>query len=286
MDHRLISLIKRCVDCRQMSLSYDRSQFLCQNCGRTYCLDKDGILQAMPRQESNSTLAFYNTPFYKKWQTIWEEMIDDWVIYKNSLYRYFSMSGHRKITKYLSSLNQTDDIIVELGCGGGQLYKVYSHQPVFGVDHNLHFLRLLKKQYPQVTCIQADMINTPFADGSVNYTVSIHTLEHLYYIAEAMEEIVRILKPEGRLLFSIPTEGGIGWALGRYFITKPALKNKYQIDAIKVMEIEHINDAKRVLRFINFYLNLEKKSFSPFNFLPLLGINHAINGIAKKDDKN
>ena len=42
-------------------------------------------------------------------------------IYSKPIYRFFSMSGHRRVSQYIKKIFSPTDTIVDLGCGSGQL---------------------------------------------------------------------------------------------------------------------------------------------------------------------
>ncbi len=277
-----IQLIRRCVDCQGENIVHAAGKFSCPDCGREYLFDESGVLHAFPEKQSNSSPAFYKTNFFRHWLDCWNDIITDWIIYKNRYYRWFSMSGHLQVWKFIGQDFPESTPIIDLGCGPGQFfYLVPPHRQCIGLDSNLHSLQLMKKKFPHVLAIHGDLQNTPFRTESLEYVVSIHTLEHLYFIAESLEEIRRITMRDGKLLFTLPTEGGAGWELGRKLITGPHLRRKYQLDIKRVMDIEHINDANRVLKFIKFYFHMEKITYFPFSFLPFLSINASISGVAK-----
>ena len=279
-DDPRLALIGRCVDCRKDSLERRGIVFTCSSCGRTYQFDKNGILRAFPKQQTHPLPFFYNTDGYKQWIEAWKEIIDDWIIYKNRFYRWFSMSGFRKIKGFIKKKLPNDEIIVDLGCGHGQLFSLLSPVQSIGLDANLRFLEVLKKRFPRVLAIHGDFLSTPFATGSLGCVVSLHTLEHIYFLSEALEEVVRSMKPEGYFFFSIPTEGGLGWELGRRLVTGTFMKRNYKMDIKKIMAVEHINDARRLLKFFKFYFLIEKIVYAPFSFLRTLHVNSSISGIA------
>jgi SAM-dependent methyltransferase len=203
-----------------------------------------------------------------------------WVIYEKPLYRFFSMSGHRKLHAAIKRLHAPPPTIVDIGCGDGQFFSLMDPKRCVGIDINAQFLARLKNRYPGALAIQADFNNLPFSSGSVSCCTSAHVLEHLYFLAESLEETQRILSPEGKFIFTIPTEGGLGWELGRLLVTGPRLRSDYGLDVHDIMAMEHINDAKRVLRFARFYFTLERISYAPLPFLPLLSLNSSINVVA------
>jgi SAM-dependent methyltransferase len=279
IDERL-NLIRRCVDCKRDSLKRTHDHFNCELCGRTYNFDAEGILVAIPINLSTRMPKFYQSRLYKKWMAAWEHMIDQWVIYERALWRFFSMSGHRQIAKKVAKELSSQGPIVDLGCGHGKIFDLIDPARGIGVDSNYVFLKSMKKRYPSIFPIQADITNTPFATQSVDCITSLHVLEHLYFLSEGLEEIQRILAPSGRFFFTIPTEGGWGWELGRKVVTGPRLRRRYGLDVQKVMAIEHLNDAKRVMRFLEFYFDVNNVRFSPFA-IPILSINSAITGTAQ-----
>lgn len=285
MDDPRMRLIGRCTDCLEDSLVRESGGFTCEACGRNYTFDPQGILRAFPGDQAYTQPFFYKSPGYLQWVKIWEEMIPDWIIYKNSFFRWFSMSGPRQIKKFIKRDHGDDVPIVDLGCGHGQFFSLMNPARCVGLDSNLEFLRILKKRFPTALAIHGNFLNTPFATGSLRCVVSLHTLEHLYFLAEALEEIRRVMERDGTFFFSIPTEGGLGWELGRRLVTGPHMKRKYQLDIKEIMDIEHINDAWRVLKFLKFYFKIEKSVYAPFPFLRTLHVNSSISGIGRPCEK-
>lgn len=132
--------------------------------------------------------------------------------------------------------------------------------------------------HPKATLICTSGGKLPIASGVVDHFISLHTLEHVYLLAEMFEEITRILKPKGWHHFVIPCEGGFPFAFGRAVMTGPNLRRKYDLDINFVMSREHINDANRIKKFLRLYFkNLTLKHW-PLPFLPLLNGNVMIWG--------
>ena len=101
-----------------------------------------------------------------------------------------------------------------------------------------------------------------------------------------LHEIIRIQASDGKLSYVIPTEGGLLFYLGRLFVTGPHLKARYKLDVNFVMDREHINDAKRVIKFLKFYFEKVEVNFWPIWFLRLLSINVMIFGTCSKSRFN
>lgn len=279
----LKNLITRCVDCEKETLRPEQNIFRCTECNRVYAFDEHGVMDAFPKNSRRPLPAFYRSGFYQRWMAAWEQMVQKWIIYDKPTYRFFSMSGHREVVRKVHASVPADVPVLDLGCGHGQLFYLLDPKRCIGLDSSHEFLKVLKRRFPEATAIRGDFCNTPFASGGVRCAVSLHVLEHLYYLAESFEEMQRIVGKSGKLIFSIPTEGGWGWKLGRRLVTGPHLRKKYQLDVEKVMTIEHLNDANRILRLMRLYFGIKKLTYRPFKFLPFLGINSSITGIAEPD---
>ncbi|WP_295431789.1 class I SAM-dependent methyltransferase [uncultured Thiodictyon sp.] len=280
-DHKLLSLVTRCVECAGNTMTPGADALVCGACGYRYEFSDDGVLRALPRTSELRVPAFYQSRFYRRWMSAWEDMVQKgWVIYERPFYRFFSMSGHRKMRSLIAGLPHPPEVIVDIGCGDGQLFDLLDQRRCIGIDRNAAFLTRVKHRYPDVLAVQADFNNLPFAPGSIACCTSAHVLEHLYHLAEGLEEVRRVLAPAGAFIFSIPTEGGWGWELGRLLVTGPRLRRNYRLNVHEVMAIEHINDARRVLQFARFYFDIRMKKYAPLSFLPVMAINSSITVLA------
>lgn len=107
--------------------------------------------------------------------------------------------------------------VLDLGCGGGwRFYKRIG--PVVGVDLSLGSLRAAREVYDEV--VSASLTALPFATGSFDFVVSSDVLGHVRCEEKdaVLAEIRRVLKPGGRTLHYIETEGRdplMSWARRR-----------------------------------------------------------------------
>jgi len=106
--------------------------------------------------------------------------------------------------------NHPNGIIVDVGCGPGYLVAVITrelpHLHIIGVDiaekmievatHNLSSLGLSE----HVEFRQGDVQKLPFEDNAVDFVVSTLSLHHWSDPKQALQEIYRVLKPEGQFL--------------------------------------------------------------------------------------
>ena len=249
-------------------------------------MDDDGVWDFLPTGFEAEELKIYQEEEFRRWLNIFRnEESKDWIIYKKKFYRFFSMAGHRIIAKQIKDKVKPGQVTLELGAGTGALLEVTSEKNVIAVDLSKPSLALLKKKWPEATCICASMTALPLRSDSMSKIVTIHTLEHVYQIGEALEEICRVLRKDGGLYYAIPTEGGLAFWLGRWLVTRPHLKKKYGLDAAYIMDREHINDGARVIKFLKMYFSEVRKSYWPLSQLPFLSMNALIYGVARKPKK-
>jgi ubiquinone/menaquinone biosynthesis C-methylase UbiE len=95
--------------------------------------------------------------------------------------------------------------ILDIGCNDGtfiQLLKDKRGCDVYGVDIAKELVKQAKEKGLNVQV--ADVEKLPFEDGTFDYVVCMDVLSHLPDIDLALQEIRRVLKPNGILLGSVP----------------------------------------------------------------------------------
>jgi len=91
----------------------------------------------------------------------------------------------------IHSLSISDPLIVELGCGRTSWTQFPDRYVAYDIGFNVLLNRLGNK-------IQGDMQRLPFRKQSVDFIFSIAALEHVPNPELVLEEIARVLKPEGK----------------------------------------------------------------------------------------
>lgn len=96
--------------------------------------------------------------------------------------------------------------LLDIGCGFGEFGGVFFEREVeIGIDINFDDLvRAQKKRIYKKLSI-ADARNLPFPKEKFATVVSVSTLEHIPHTEYAIKEIYRVLKPDGILLYTVPT---------------------------------------------------------------------------------
>jgi ubiquinone/menaquinone biosynthesis C-methylase UbiE len=96
------------------------------------------------------------------------------------------------------------DIASGEGYGSEMLSRSARH--VYGVDIDKIsvFHARSKYQHKNLTFLQGSCTNIPLEDSSVDVVVSFETIEHINDHAKMMNEVKRVLRPEGTLIISSP----------------------------------------------------------------------------------
>ncbi|MEA1864226.1 MAG: class I SAM-dependent methyltransferase [Euryarchaeota archaeon] len=93
-------------------------------------------------------------------------------------------------------------VILDLGTGTGFLARIILKQGlnVLGLDLSRNMLAIAKKNAPDATLVRGDAERIPLKDNSVDLIVSRWVLWTLPHPGSALEEVVRVLKPDGRVM--------------------------------------------------------------------------------------
>jgi ubiquinone/menaquinone biosynthesis C-methylase UbiE len=108
-----------------------------------------------------------------------------------------------KIKAVLDEISfQPDNIILDVGCGTGLLFKHIKNSAklLVGLDISLSLLKRAKtqtKQYQNTTIIRADADHTPFKNKTFHTIFAITLLQNIPNPAETLREIKRISKDNG-----------------------------------------------------------------------------------------
>ena len=108
---------------------------------------------------------------------------------------------------------------------------------------------------------------------SVDVIVTFYSLEHLHPLDDYLANIKHCLKPNGILIGAIPAEGGLLWALGRYFTSRRWLHRNTNIDYDKLICWEHPNFADYIIHRLDKTFERVFVKAWPFPFLPFLDNN-------------
>lgn len=96
--------------------------------------------------------------------------------------------------------------VLMLGCGTGEeskLLKEFGATDITGIDLSKESIKLAKSTYPEYEFLVGDMHKLPFPDESFDFIYSSLAIHYSPNPLSVYQEIYRILKKKGELLFSV-----------------------------------------------------------------------------------
>ncbi len=125
--------------------------------------------------------------------------------HSNPLIRFVERKRVKTIFKLMDI--QERDPILEVGCGAGNVIEKASRGMLFGVDLSLSILNKAKQRLGStIHLFQGDAQNLPCQDWVFKQIICSEVLEHLLEPSSALNEMLRVLKPKGVAIISIPNE--------------------------------------------------------------------------------
>lgn len=139
---------------------------------------------------------------------------------------------HLKRLEIISELVGDDDNerILDCGCGEGHLLQRLSGVK-FGVDRSDFALERARERNPGAEIRNAEITQLPFEDGFFSIVTCSEVLEHIPEYRSAISEILRVTKPGGRIIISVPNERN--WTIGRLFMLRFPPKLEDHVNSFK-----------------------------------------------------
>lgn len=147
--------------------------------------------------------------------------------------------------------------VLDIGCKDGSFAEyVDTSCHYFGVDISNTMLEIASKK--GVTVVNANITKDkmPFEDKSFDVIIMAEILEHLDSHITALKEVHRLLKPDGKLIITVPNPEGLKKELDSVFGIKKRLKKQVQGEHICAFGMRELLNLLVLCDF--FVLRLEK----------------------------
>ena len=106
---------------------------------------------------------------------------------------------------------QPGKTLLDISCGQGRLVGLAQERGLraLGIDFAFPGVSLGRVACPEAGWVVGDGECLPIASGSLDYITHIGSLEHYEHPARGVEEIARVLKPEGKACILLPNAFGL-----------------------------------------------------------------------------
>jgi glycosyltransferase involved in cell wall biosynthesis/SAM-dependent methyltransferase len=141
--------------------------------------------------------------------------------------------------------------VLEAGCGSGRgarMFLAAGAASVVGLDYSDEALAVARKHGadPRIEYRQWDLNQTPLPlpDNRFDVVVCLEVLEHIYEQRALIAEFLRVLRPGGRLVLSVPDR-----AFEEEFVTFNSHRNTFHVSVPSRAEFEQLLTGFTQLRF-------------------------------------
>ncbi len=122
--------------------------------------------------------------------------------------------------------------ILDLCCGDGFFAQCLGVKNIYGCDISPQAIQKASNKEIYINLEVCDVKNMPFPDNSFNSVFSNCALEHVEGIEKALKEIRRILRKDGYLIMTVPSDKLYEWfvpgLLFRYFGLEKFMRTLYE----------------------------------------------------------
>ncbi|MFH1545490.1 MAG: class I SAM-dependent methyltransferase [archaeon] len=131
-------------------------------------------------------------------------------IYSNRFNEGYYSVFRDRLNKTISMINGEKGKLLDIGCGDGyftSLIKENSFLEVYGADILEKYSKKLKENGINFRRIDLNREVLPFKNSFFDFVVAEEVIEHVFDNERMLEEINRVLKPNGTFICSVPNIG-------------------------------------------------------------------------------
>jgi SAM-dependent methyltransferase len=199
-----------------------------------------------------------------------ENDIDDYYARSSPVIRWIERRRLTCIRKIIAATSEHR--ILEVGCGGGHVLRLFPQSDLTGVDVSGEMLRKAQRNLCRysVRLLKGELHELDLPDASFDRVICTEVLEHTLDPESILEGIHRLLRPDGRAVITFPNDhlidvlkGGIrrsGLTMFPPFARLSWGSEDYHLHVWKVNEMRAL---------LSRYFDIRAELFAPFRSLPI-----------------
>lgn len=158
---------------------------------------------------------------------------------------------HKKVAKSASLGRKTLEV------GAGTLNQLYYERPqIYDIVEPYKQLFECSPNLKYVRNIYSDI--SEIKNETYERIISVACFEHVEDLPKMVEDIIRLLAPEGKLYISIPNEGRFLWKFSYTMTTGREFKKRFGLEYEVLMKHEHVNTADEIEQILRcFFVNVK-----------------------------
>lgn len=218
-----------CVPDRHYGIKGKYSISKCNNCGLVF-------LNPMPDEhELNS---FYPKESYYSYYVSYNKENPVKKVISTILCVRNDTKDNKLLALKTKSLGDYKPKMLDIGCGNGWFIKQQQEKgwDIYGVEPSQIAVEVGRRAGLNIH--HGDLLSANFETASFDYIRSNHSFEHIYNPDKVLQEIYRILKPEGRLFIGVPNINSFNAMLFKqywYYLGAPVHTYNYSNKTLTVL---------------------------------------------------
>jgi ubiquinone/menaquinone biosynthesis C-methylase UbiE len=151
------------------------------------------------------------------------------------------IDAYTHLQRYKYAARKLKGRILDLGCGTGYGSKLMIDtgkeiKEVYGIDVSSNAINYAEKNHPGPKYICGSAEKIPFPNNYFDGVVAFEVIEHVSNAEKVLEEIHRVLKPNGDLIISTPNPRNLENRIKHFLFKKPYPKKIYEMNIYHLKE--------------------------------------------------
>ena len=194
----------------------------------------------------------------------------------NGLQGWIMRKAHIQLEKKINSRKKYKNVL-EIGAGWHPHLNYIQHE--YDLYHVLETNNETKKIYNDIDKVKYttyDGDKLPFKNNYFDRIIICHCLEHINYPEKFLNQMMSKLKRGAKLSISLPTDPGLLWRMGKFYIRNFVASNSTKMTRHQYTyftAVEHVNSIFNLVSIIRYkYHGKIQEQFLPIS-LPIIDLN-------------